>query len=248
MENYAEILRKFDISPTAANVYIALLDLGKASADKIAKKAKTYKANTYDALARLEEIGLATAIIEQNKRFFLPTNPIKLDQILEELRNKETERIDLLKRDLNKIIPELKAKYDSIKEKNLFEIYRGRKAYKSIIDEISLEKPKIWEGFGNLQVQSAFPIEFKKWFKNCTIKLFSTKSDEVLKRLEEAKKTTKVEIKWLPSDVFMPIVWVIFGYNVLIIIYEPEVIVLRIKSKQIVETFSNQFGYLWNKY
>jgi len=46
----------------------------------------------------------------------------------------------------------------------------------------------------------------------------------------------------------MPIVWVIFGENVLIALYEPDIIVLRIKSKQVVSSFSNQFDYLWKKY
>lgn len=78
--------------------------------------------------------------------------------------------------------------------------------------------------------------------------LFSTKTPEVLARLEEAKKFAAVEISWLPKEIFMPVVWVVFGENVLIIIYEPEIIVLRIKSSQVVSTFSNQFEYLWKKY
>ena len=130
----------------------------------------------------------------------------------------------------------------------MFEIYRGRKAYKAIINEIVGERPKYWKGFGNFQIQAFFPIDFKKWFKSIEIKLFSTKSDEVIKRMEAAKETTKVEVTWLPQEVYMPIVWVVFGENVLIIIYEPDLILMRIKSEQVVKTFSNQFDYLWGKY
>ena len=53
------ILQQFNISPTAAKVYLALLELGKSSADKIAKRAETYKANVYQALEKLAEVGLA---------------------------------------------------------------------------------------------------------------------------------------------------------------------------------------------
>ena len=63
-KDYAAVLTKFNISPTAAKVYVALLDLGKSSADRIAKKLGTYKANVYDALDRLMEAGLATYLIE----------------------------------------------------------------------------------------------------------------------------------------------------------------------------------------
>ena len=112
----------------------------------------------------------------------------------------------------------------------------------------SKEEPKVWKGFGNLQIQYFFPLEFKRWFKNIKIKLFSTKSEEVLKRLEEAKKICDTKIIWLPKELFMLVVWVILGNNILIIIYEPDIILMRIKSEQVVRTFSNQFDYLWKKY
>ena len=248
MLDYIILLQKLNISPTAAKVYIALLELGKASADKIAKRANTYKANVYDALEKLAEVGLATHIFEENKKLFIPTNPEKLPQIIEEIQENQSQKIEELKAELNKIMSELKAKYDSVKEKELFEIYRGRKAYKAVINEIVKEKPKYWKGFGNFQVQAFFSIDFKKWFKNIPIRLFSTKSDEIVKRMESAKETTKVEVIWLPKEVYMPIVWVVFGENVLIIIYEPDLILMRIKSEQVIKTFSNQFDYLWSKY
>ena len=248
MPEYIALLQKLDLSPTAAKVYISLLELGKASADKIAKRAETYKANVYDALERLAQLGLATHVFEENKKLFVATNPEKLPQIAEEFKEKQIIKIEELKNELKNVMPQLKAQYESVKEKELFEIYRGRKAYKAIINEIVSEKPKFWKGFGNFQIQAFFPIDFKKWFKSIEIKLFSTKSDEIVKRMEAAKETTKVEVIWLPQEVYMPIVWVIFGENVLIIIYEPDLIVMRIKSEQVIKTFSNQFDYLWGKY
>ncbi len=248
MQEILSLLQKLDLSPTASKVYLALLELGKATADKIAKRAATYKANTYDALGRLSEFGLVTVIYEENKKFFIPTNPEKLPQILQEKQEGEIKRSEELKKDLQKIMPQLKAKYQSVKEKELFEIYRGRKAYKSILNEIVKESPKHWKGFGNFQVQQFFPIEFQRWFKQVHIQLFSNKSEEVVKRIKEAKKITSAEVIFLPKEVYMPIVWVVFGSNVLIIIYEPDIIILRIKSQQVVKTFSNQFNYLWKKY
>lgn len=247
-DDYTPILTKFNISPTAAKVYIALLELGKSSADKIAKRAETYKANVYDALEKLSQLGLVSYVFEENKKLFIPTNPEKLPQMIEDIKEKQFRTIEELKRELNDIMPQLKDKYESVKEKDLFEVYRGRKAYKAIINEILKEKPKIWKGFGNFQVQAFFPIDFQRWFKNVEIKLFSTKSDEVIKRMKEAEKTTSVQVIWLPKEVYMPIVWVIFGDNVLIVIYEPDLILMRIKSEQVVKTFSNQFDYLWKKY
>ncbi|MBI5003000.1 hypothetical protein HZC31_06445 [Candidatus Woesearchaeota archaeon] len=204
--------------------------------------------SVYEALDKLAETGLVTVFHEDNKRLFLPTSPKKLQQIVEDFKEKQLIKAQEMQKELSAIIPRLQAKYESVKEKELFEIYRGRKAYKSILNEIIKEEPACWKGFGNLQVQEYFPIEFQKWFKHCPIRLFSTRSSIVRKRLENAQKTANVKILWLPQEVYMPIVWVVFGDNVLIIIYEPDIIVIRIKSKHVITTFSNQFEYLWKKY
>ncbi len=248
MPNYVTLLEEFGLSKTSAKVYLAMLELGQASADKIAKRAGTYKANVYDAIEKLEEFGLSTYIYEGNKRLFIPTNPEKLPSILEEVKRKELERIKNLQEDINKIMPQFKAKYGSIKEKELFEVYRGRKAYKLVIEEILKEKPDVWKGFGNFQIQEAFPIEYQRWFKNCPFRLFSTKTKKVQKLKAEAEKTCDVQVTWLPKEVYMPIVWVVFGNNVLIIIYEPDLIMMRIKSEKVVKTYSSQFDHLWKKY
>ncbi len=244
---YTEILTRFDISPTAAKAYLALLELGKTSADRIAQKIGSYKANVYEALDRLMEVGLASSIMEGRKRLYVATSPEKLISAVEEAEEKTRDTYRILKEDIERIVPSLTLLYASTKEEHTFEIYKGRKGYKAMVLDILREKPKYWKGFGNLQVQAAFPVEFPKWFKHVTFSLFSTKSKAVVKLLKEARKTTAVTMKWLPEELYMPIVWVLFGENLLILIYEPEIIALRIKSKQVVDTFRNQFDYLWKK-
>ena len=247
-EEYTRILTQFNLSPTSARVYLALLELGKSSADNLAKKTGNYKANVYDALERLIEKGLASAITEGNKKLYLPTNPEKFSQIIQEAKQEKIKEYENFEQDIKKIIPELLIKYKSKKEKDLFEIYKGKQGYRAMIAEIVKENPKSWKGFGNLQVQEYFPYDFPRWFKNVKFRLFSTKSDIFLKRLKEARRFTKVEIKFLPEEVYMQMVWTLFGENLLILIYEPEIIALRIKSEPIVKTFSSQFDYLWEKH
>lgn len=248
MEDAIALLTRFGVSPTSAKVYVALLELGKGSADTIAKRAGTYKANVYDALDRLMEAGFATYVIEGNKKLFLPTSPEKFPSIAEESKEKAIAHFDELKKDIEQIMPRLSAQYNKIKEKDLFEIYKGKKAYRAMITDIVQEKPPFWKGFGNLQVQEFFPYEFPRWFRHTKFMLFSTKSPVFLRRLKEARTVTTVKIVYLPQELYMPIVWTVFGENLLILIYEPDIIALRIKSKQIVRTFSQQFDYLWKKH
>jgi|GEM_PF-2220928 sugar-specific transcriptional regulator TrmB len=247
-EEYITLLTKFKISPTAAKVYMTLLDLGKSSADQIAKKLSTYKSNVYGALDKLIEVGLASYIFEGKKKLYIPTNPAKLSVLADEEKQRTVKDYDNLKEGLNKILPQLILNYNNVKEIDVFEVYKGRKGFKALMQDILQEKPKYWKGFGNLQVQEYFEQDYQKWFKGIKFMLFGTKSAQVLKRLKETRKFNKVEMKWFTEDLYMPIVWTLFGGNLLIILYEPEIIVLRIKSEQIVKTFSNQFDYLWKKY
>lgn len=247
-EEYVKIVERFGISPTASKVYIALIELGKSSADALAKRVGTYKANTYDALGRLIEIGLVTYVVEKNRKIYMATSPEKLGDIAEEAKQKSVDSYEDLKKDLKKILPKLSAKYSSLKEKDLFEVYVGRQAYRSLIKDILREKPKHWKGFGNLQVQEFFKYDFKSWFRDVKFMLFATKSHVVAERLKEARKTTNVKIKWLPEELQMQVVWTLFGENLLILIYEPDIIAMRVKSKQVVDTFNRQFDYLWKKY
>ena len=248
VDDYRKILEKFGISPTSAKVYLALLELGKASADGIAKRVGTYKANVYDALDRLMEAGLATSVQDGNTRLYFPTDPHKLSDAVDEAKNRELAKFEGLRKDIERITPKLSAMYGRVKEKDVFEIYRGKRGYKAMISDIRRENPKYWKGFGNLQVQEWFPLEFAKWFRGTKFMLFATKSEAFLRRLEEARKSTQVEIRYLPEELHMQVVWTLFGENLLILIYEPDIVALRIKSGQIVKTFANEFDYLWKKH
>ncbi|MBI4361180.1 helix-turn-helix domain-containing protein [Candidatus Micrarchaeota archaeon] len=248
-QDSSRVLEGFDLSPTAAKTYLALVELGPCSADAVAKRVGTYKPNVYAALDRLMELGLCTSIFEGKKRVFRPTHPDKLSDVLEENWRQQQIRHEAFKKEVHRVMPELSKQYESLRETDLFEVYKGRKGYKALISEIvRAEAPTQWKGFGNLQVQEFFPIEFRKWFKKTRFRLFATKNDKIISLLNAAKKTTDVQLKWLPEELYMPIVWVVFGNNVLILIYAPEVIALRIQSRQVVETFSSQFEYLWKKH
>ncbi|MDO8556081.1 MAG: helix-turn-helix domain-containing protein [Nanoarchaeota archaeon] len=241
------IITQFDITPTAAKTYIALLKRKKASIYQLAQDIGTYKANVGEAMHKLLEKGLATTYREEGKKVYLPTNPEKLFDLVEEKQQTATQHYQNLKQDLTTILPTLLSDYQTNQQKELFEIYRGKKAYIRMINEILKEQPKNWQGYGNLQIQAYFPIQFKHWFKNIHIQLFSNKTKTTEERLKEAKKTTKIDIHWLPQELDMSVVWTLFGNNLLILIYEPDIIAIRIRSTTVIKTFKNQFSYQWKK-
>lgn len=243
------VLVELGLSPTAARVYLALVALGPASVDAVAQKAGTYKANALSALSKLQQMGLCSSMFEGRRRVYHAAPPERLSDLLAEFRQAEREKNERLQGELAGILPHLSGQFGALAEKDKFEVYRGRQGYKAVISEIvRTEAPSVWKGFGNLQVQEYFPVDFAKWFKNTEFRLFSTPSKKLDQLAKAARKTTKVTIRRLPDEVFMPIVWVVFGDNVLILVYAPDVVAIRIQSRPVVRTFSSQFDYLWKRH
>lgn len=133
MPDIREVLLQFSLSPTAVNVYLALLELGKANVEMIAQHSHTYKANAYDALARLQEAGLATIVVEGKKKFFVATAPNQLTQLLEKKRAEEIQKLDAFQQSLQEILPTLQAKYAATGEKEQYRILQGSVAYRNAL-------------------------------------------------------------------------------------------------------------------
>lgn len=133
MPDIREVLLQFSLSPTAVNVYLALLELGKANVDVLAQHSHTYKANAYDALSRLQEAGLANIVVEGKKKFFTATAPNQLTQLLEKKRSEELQKLDAFQKSLQEILPSLQAKYAATGEKEQCSILHGSVAYRNAL-------------------------------------------------------------------------------------------------------------------
>ncbi len=75
-------LRKIGLSDKEAKVYLAALELGKATVQEIAVKANVNRTTTYVAIEGLTEKELMSEYLENHKRFFIAEDPSKLDDIL----------------------------------------------------------------------------------------------------------------------------------------------------------------------
>ncbi len=248
MDEHSPLFVKFGMSPTAAKVYLCLLREGNGTADSIAKKAGTYKANVYDACERLIEKGLVSCITEKGRRVFFPTNPEKIARLIEEGREKSEEKYRELAREANAMMPNLLGLYKSEKGLESFEVYRGKNALRGLLNEIFAEKPGTWKGFGLLQLLDDFPVDWPKWFRGIKHQFFGAKKPVVVERFKRARKYCNIGVKWLPEDSFMPFAWIVTGDNLLIFIFEKEHVTLRVKSKGISRLFEKQFDSWWKNY
>ena len=120
-----EVLEELGFTPAEASIYLALLETGSTLTGPIIKKTNLHRGTVYQILQRLEEKGLVSSVIKGKKQYFEAAPP---EQLLELLRSKE----DMLEG----IMPELKAKSDSSREKQRVTVYTGTKGIRTVMDRI----------------------------------------------------------------------------------------------------------------
>src|SRR3989338_386223 len=101
-------LKKIGLSDKEAKVYLAGLELGKASVQDIAKKAGVNRTTVYVMVGSLENRGLMKTMKVGKRTFFVSENP---DTFLDVLKKSKKE-IEEKEMEIKEILPELKSLYN----------------------------------------------------------------------------------------------------------------------------------------
>lgn len=124
-------LRKLGLTEKEVHVYLAGLELGPSSVQKIAQKVRITRPTVYETIKNLEGKGLFTEIVEKTKRYFMAQSP---ERILGILRVQKRE-IDEKEREFIRVIAALESKYS--KEKEGAEVFKGREGLKALEEILS---------------------------------------------------------------------------------------------------------------
>ncbi len=128
----SKLLEAFHLKSKEAQLYLALLELGEASAPQIAAKAGIQRTNFYDLIPKLLTLGLAKQTTRGKKQFFSALDP-------EEFVKLEERRLEQLKQAL----PELKAITNTATEKPRIFFYEGANGVKQVYENMLPHKGEI---------------------------------------------------------------------------------------------------------
>lgn len=132
MEKLELELRKLGLSEKEVKVYLAGLELGATSVQKIAEEADISRPTTYNVVEELEERDLFTEIEEDNKTHYVAQSPDHLMGVLE-TKKKELEEKE---REFVRIISALKSRY-LLEDQGEIKTYKGDKGLEVIQEELS---------------------------------------------------------------------------------------------------------------
>jgi len=143
--SYIELeLQKLGLNKNEARIYLAALELGQSSVQKLASKVSMSRPTVYRILESLQNKELIEKIDHKKGGSVNPKSPNELLSLL----RLEKRKIEEKEREFTRIISTLKTQHYT-SNKNLFEIFEGNDGKKFILNELlETDAKKIYVFFG----------------------------------------------------------------------------------------------------
>ena len=235
------ILKEIGLTDIEIKTYLTLLTLGATPAGGIVKETGGYRKNIYDALNKLIGRGLVTYVKERGIKFFQPKDPENLIKYLDEKKA----QLDEKKKEIEKLIPELRVKFNSLTHEIEAEIYRGFEGIKTILKECLNHKEVLFIGATG-DVENRLPYYWTHYNR----KREQLKCKWKLLLVHEAKnkpitKSKYYEYKILPKILSGLNVIYIYGDCVANVLWLEKPLAFVIKHKTLANNYRKYFNYLW---
>lgn len=242
--HYIELLKEIGLSEHESTVYFTMVSLGPSPILKIARASGMKRTTIYYVIDSLKEKGLARVDLKGFKSLYTAESPEKLENILENRKNK-------FKHHLNDLL----AIYNKGGGETLIKIYEGLEATKSIYNGL-LQDIKPGEDYLVIAgMKKAFDLdrEFFKDLQNRRAKLpikirilMADPENEESQNLKKYERNFNLKAKFLPLGTKLTTNTVITPQRVLIHQMEPPVMAIVIENKSTIKTQQELFEVMWN--
>lgn len=238
-----ESLQKYGLSGKETDIYLALLELGKAKTRDIASKTRLPRSTIYSILSELEAKGLVFSLDQGKIRTYAAEDPAK---IVDDISGRA--------QTIKSVFPELKQLYQGTKVKPQVRYYQGiseiREMYDNILKIKGLKSYDIVSAEGYwLGMDEKFFTSFKKRRSQAGIKtrLILDNSQASIERKAQEIETNS-EVKILPPAMSS---WkfsagtYIFEDKVIFTAYRNELVAVEIISREITSLMKMMFEFSW---
>jgi HTH-type transcriptional regulator, sugar sensing transcriptional regulator len=156
MENTAQNLIQAGFEPKEAEIYLAILSLGKATVTDIARKSGVKRTTVYEYLDNLVRGNLVHKTSQGKRIMYLAENPEKIGKLL-----------DHRKKHFEKILPDLKSVFARSSHKPQIRFYEGIEGMRAIYEEMTKTSQTIYGTFSADKFYQVFnEKDNQKFFEN----------------------------------------------------------------------------------
>lgn len=242
---YEKTLQNIGLSKLEANIYLAILQLGKSLPANLAKKAKVKRPTLYKILPELKNLGLISETVIGKRKYIVAEDP----QSYLERKNNEL-------KDFENSIPELRLLLNTATIKPKIVFYEGIKGIEKLYMETLKEKKPILEFVSLENISPEIEFHSRNYYipqrinRKIPIKIIvSGKTESELIKLKTSSWELR-EVKVIDEKKFpIPLDCYIFGNNVAFALYkkDSEPIGILIRSIEVTTMMRSLFGFIWEK-
>jgi HTH-type transcriptional regulator, sugar sensing transcriptional regulator len=240
-------LQDMGLSEKEAKVYLASLEVGRATADQLAKQAKIVRSTTYVQIESLMKKGLMSTYEEGKKTYFAPESPEYLKRIFE-LKKKELEAKEA---ELKDFLPELLQKFEGAGERPVVRFFDGKEGIASLREEaLSTKDKQLIVLSSNDALNKVFSdaertaYSQRRSAKDITTKLLYTRESGKISD-EPQPHTERGFLK--PDQLNLATDILIFDDKVGIMTLKGKLLGVLIQSKEVRDSMAAIFNLLWSQ-
>jgi len=239
-------LEDLGLSEKEAKVYLAALDIGRATADQLAKHAKLVRPTTYLQIKSLMEKGLMSTYEEGKKTYFAPESP----ELLKRLLLKQKESLQTKESELHALLPALVQRFEGAGERPVVRFFPGKEgitALRALALETKSKKHAFIYSYEGLS--ALYSLAERKAYTDQRIahgiqvrSIISTEEPEMVNK-RELTSLLPVPRHELPIKTDT-LVW---DGNLSITLYGEVPFGVLIESKEVAISFQATFDLLWKQ-
>ena len=237
-----EILRKVGLTDSEIEVYIELVKNPESLASEVALRVKISRTYVYDAIQNLIGKGLVTYVIKNGRRYF---KALEVEKLLDYLDEKSAE-LQKQKEEVKDMISELKTFQKPTEEKPVAEIFEGKEGLKTILNDILKQGNEAVAWGATDKIKDYLP----GWFLERYVKEKAKKGIKTKQLYVEGEKTLEGEgyiNKPMPKEFSSPVTFGAYKDRVMIFFWSEIPVTIRIRNKEIADSFKKHFEFLWKK-
>ncbi len=238
---YLKSLQKLGFNQKEQDVYFALLQLEKATANEIAYKSKVKRPTTYDILYRLVSEGFAAKVLENDKMKFVARPP---ENLLEIIENR--------KRELKADLPELLSIYNTKANKPKVAYFEGLDGVIQLYEDTLLtlkSGDEIVAYFCDYEIPEhnkyMHDYVLRRAAKGIRARGIGQDKPKIREFIKENKKQLRTSKLVSEKEYHLKNEINIYANKVIIITFKPELFGILIESKEVADTQRAIFEMAW---
>lgn len=240
MSSIPKTLAQFGLTHNQTKIYLALLELGEAKVQDIAKGAAVLRTTVYEVLEQLKNLGIASQYNRAGVRLYMAEPPRKLEQILE-----------FKKKSIQEIIPELESIYNIGGFKPKIKYYEGLEGYKTVYEDTLTAAGK--RLYGILSMKDMLDKLGEKYMDDYIVRrvkagiylsIIRIGPHEIKHIWPEGPKEMR-SVRLAPDNFVFPLTMYIYDNKVSLMSTKRENFSLIIESREFMQTQKALFDALW---